>query len=408
MQAFLQGESVWDELAAAGRSGGGSIVSPSPSPWAAQAAANAGATTDNNNINDTNALSAPLVGGFADSDGVPVQCKVLAYGAGGHFTAHMDAPQRGRHVGTLVLHAPGAPHTGGALTAAERDAALPAADGPHGWSATFVPLGVVHRVSAVESGVRLSLTLPVYGEASEGEGVAGAMPAAAAVVPAAVLGFARKHLKTYAKLRAGVASDFEKHIVTARKLHEEAQARVAALDALGDETSDVTADELKGAWTPRQLLGIKNGDNRKELVVVLMEDKGDEVERWALQQLQAEGAELEFGKLEEVHYYGTIYGTQYRPTTYTALRYHSIPIEQDVELRWFDGPQSFSRLKHVLSESVVSYFGYEPEGGSWYREADDWPTGWTVHNFDYTVAMDQGFSSSCELTIPAVRVKLAK
>lgn len=77
-QDFLQSDGVAAELATAGRSGHGSINPPS----------------DDASVHPGVAAAAAARQGAAwDSKVLPVVCKVLAYGAGGHFQPHMDAPR---------------------------------------------------------------------------------------------------------------------------------------------------------------------------------------------------------------------------------------------------------------------------------------------------------------------------
>lgn len=400
-EAFLQSDAVLAELAAARRGGGGGgTIVPPPHPTApggedTDAASSAVATSAETH----EPAQAPCL------HAVPVQCKVLAYGMGGHFQAHVDAPRPGGHAGTLVLHPPGMQHAGGELSATARPEALPAAEGPDGWAATFVPLSVVHRVSTVVSGVRLSLTLPVYGKAGSGDGAAeggtaAQLPPAPAVVPDGVLQFAITRLREHADLREGVRADFEHHVKIARKLAKDARSRLEALEALTVDGSvgDITVDELEAAWTPCQLLNMPS--SRGEYLVLLSEKEGSEVERWALQQLQAEGATVEFGTAGAYHY-SCIYDRNAARDCATALKHWRLPIEDDMDYE-FDRV-FFCRCRPYYSQPLVDFFGFR-ESGIMYGEC--WPGGWEVIRCETTAAMDEGFSAYVTLTIPAVKVTL--
>ncbi|MCP4113966.1 MAG: 2OG-Fe(II) oxygenase, partial [Desulfobacteraceae bacterium] len=282
VDAFLASPEVAAELAALQREGTATITPPGADADAAAAAdtstdataaANAAAAADPTAAADATA-AVPDTSQAACDKPAHVLCKVLAYGPGGHFQPHNDAMHAGRHVGTLVLCPPEQAHTGGQLVAAERAAALPSATSPDGWCVTFVPLNVVHTVQPVLSGVRVSMTLPVYSKASgttsAGLSVSGGGAAAEPLVPTDVARFIKARTKRYATRREAVLQDFEKHIKIARSMNTRGQARLQAVeealagvdipekkndDALSCCSAEVST-ALKQAWTPERMLGI--------------------------------------------------------------------------------------------------------------------------------------------------------
>jgi len=298
-------------------------------------------------------------------------------------------------VGTLVLHmpVPGMVYDGGELTATERAEPLCTAKGGGGWSATFVPLRVMHGVSPVKSGVRVSLTMPVYGEAA----------AAAAVpeleeVPEEVLQYVIGGTKRLAEHHADLLSTFQQRVKHAQKLKKATDRRVQALVALEGKTTRVTADAVQKVQSARSLLSIE--DDASKAVVMLSEERGNAVERWALQQLQAEGATLEYAKVEGLHR-SSIYGLM-KSSDDSSVDWMDTkrPVLDNINVDHWDYP--------VASQPVIDSFN------KWHPvelvdHEDDWPEAWSDGarglNVRHTAVFDEAFVADVSVSIPTVTVK---
>ena len=90
---------------------------------------------------------------------VPSTGTVVLYEVGGHFAAHTDRARGPAHWGTAIVLLPTAvPFAGGALTI--NDEAVPFVPSTEPQVA-IVPLGAVHAVAPVTSGVRVAMTVPL-------------------------------------------------------------------------------------------------------------------------------------------------------------------------------------------------------------------------------------------------------
>jgi len=248
----------------------------------------------------------------------------------------------------------------------------------------------MHSVSPVKSGVRVSLTMPVYGEAA---------PAAAVSeeVPEEVLQYVIEGTKRLAEHQADLLSTFQQHVTDGQSLKEDTDQRMQALVDLEGETGRVTADAVQKVHSARSLLNIS--DDASEAVVWLTEERGNAVERWALQQLQAEGATLEYDTEEGSH-----------RSYANGLMDHS----NDSSVDWMDTKRPLLDYINVnswgccsLSQPVIDFFtghSYEllTQRGHW---PEAWRDGARTLDVDYINAFDEAFVAIVDLGIPTVTVK---